>query len=187
MATFTRRASLGVIMVLAAAAGGCRTFEKAGWQAELAKQLPALGHRNWILIADSAYPAQSRPAISTIVTEADHLEVVEAVLKAVDGAPHVRGNFYLDAELEYLTEKNAPGIDTYRRQLFALLDNHPIKKIPHEQLIARLDEAAKMFRVLVLKTNLTLPYTSVFIELDCGYWDQARQQQLREAMSAGHR
>jgi hypothetical protein len=54
--------------------------------------------------------------------------------------------------------------------------------VPHEELIGKLDEAAKTFRVLILKTNLTLPYTSVFLELDCGYWDAGSEERLRQAI-----
>jgi len=32
----------------------------------------------------------------------------------------------------------------------------------HEQIISRLDEAGQTFRVLIIKTDMTLPYTSVF-------------------------
>jgi hypothetical protein len=32
---------------------------QTGWQAKLDHDLPLLGHRNWILIVDSAYPLQS--------------------------------------------------------------------------------------------------------------------------------
>jgi hypothetical protein len=31
---------------------------------------------------------------------------------------------------------------------------------------------------------MTIPYTSVFFELDCGYWSAAAEQRLRKAMSA---
>jgi len=36
------------------------------WESQLHRQLPLYGHRNWIVVADSAYPAQSRPGIETI-------------------------------------------------------------------------------------------------------------------------
>jgi hypothetical protein len=36
--------------------------------------------------------------------------------------------------------------------------------------------------VLILKTNLRLPYTSVFIELDCGYWSPEAERRLRDKM-----
>jgi len=34
-----------------------------------------------------------------------------------------------------------------------------------------------------LKTNMTIPYTSVFFELDCGYWHPGAEERLREAMA----
>jgi len=36
--------------------------------------------------------------------------------------------------------------------------------------------------VLVIKTDMTIPYTSVFFELDCGYWDSDAEKRLREGM-----
>jgi hypothetical protein len=29
---------------------------------------------------------------------------------------------------------------------------------------------------------MTIPYTSVFFELDCGYWNAAAEQRLRKAI-----
>jgi len=66
--------------------------------------------------------------------------------------------------------------------LKVLLAEREVSMVPHEELIVKLDEAAKTFRVLVLKTNLTLPYTSVFLELDCGYWDSRAEAELRKSM-----
>jgi L-fucose mutarotase/ribose pyranase (RbsD/FucU family) len=162
-------------------AAGCATTSSNHWQRKLAVELPVFGHRNWIVIADSAYPAQSRAGIETIATGAEQIEVAKAALTAVDSAGHVRANVYLDAEMKYVSEESAPGIDAYRRELTVLLNNRPVKSVPHEQLITKLDEAAKTFRVLILKTNLTLPYTSVFLELDCGYWSPEAEGKLRRA------
>jgi len=161
---------------------GCRTFPGARWSDKLAEELPALGHRNWILVVDSAYPAQSRTGIETVATGADHIEVVKTVLTAVDNAEHVRAKVYLDEEIKYVSQKDAPGIDAYRERLTALLAGRTVEYVAHEDLIARVDEDAKTFQVLVLKTALTLPYTSVFLKLDCGYWSPQKEQKLRRAM-----
>src|SRR4051794_26124816 len=148
----------------------------ASWQQAVAERIPLYGHRNWIVIADSAYPAQSSPGIETVVSDADHLEVVQAVLKAVAGSKHVRPIIYTDAELKYVSDGDAPGITAYREQLAHVLGTArnerqgPVSALPHEQIISKLDDAGKTFRVLIIKTNLTLPYTSVFLQLDCGYW-----------------
>jgi hypothetical protein len=43
-----------------------------------------------------------------------------------------------------------------------------------------LADANRSFDVLVIRTNTALPYSSVFIELQPGYWDAESEQQLRE-------
>ena len=50
---------------------------KANWEEILKDRLQAYGHRNWLVIADSAYPAQSRAAIETIVADDDQSTVLE--------------------------------------------------------------------------------------------------------------
>jgi len=182
-----KAARLTTVITTAIFAVGCAATSRSNWQRRLADQLPVLGHRNWIVVADSAYPAQSRPGIETIATNADHLKVVKSVLEAVDKAPHVRPTVYLDAEMKYVAEASAPGIDAYRKTLYPLLDKHPVKSIPHEQLIAKLDQAARTFTILILKTDFTLPYTSVFIELDCGYWSTEAEQELRRNIKESSR
>ena len=154
-----------------------------GWRQTLNGELPALGHRNWILVADAAYPAQVSPGVETVVTGADPLEVVKAVLEAVKASPHVRPAVYVDAEIRHVTEKQAPGIDAYRKGLNELIKGVDVRAETHETLIRRLDEAARTYRVLVLKTNLAIPYTSVFVELQCGYWSDEAEQQLRNIIA----
>lgn len=152
------------------------------WELELQRRLALFGHRNWIVVADAAYPAQSNPGIETIAAGTDQLPILEAVLGRIAASAHVRANIYIDQELEFLEEQDAPGIASYRRELRALLKDIGAQKLPHEQIIARLDQCAKVFKVLIIKTNLTLPYTSVFLELDCGYWSADAENRLRKAM-----
>lgn len=166
-------------LAMIAITAGCR----ASWQARLAEELPVMGHRNWVVVADSAYPAQSQAGIETIATGEEQLETVRVVLKAMDGTHHVRPIIYLDRELQSVSGAGAPGIEAYRRELQLLLQGRDVRSIPHAELIAKLDEAARTFRVLILKTNLSLPYTSVFLELDCGYWSPEAEKRLRDKMS----
>jgi hypothetical protein len=65
-----------------------------------------------------------------------------------------------------------------------MLADKSAQVLPHEQIIAKLDEAGKTFKVLLIKTPLALPYTSVFFQLDCGYWNAASEKELRDAMRA---
>ena len=154
----------------------------SNWKEELNNQIKLHGHRNWILVVDAAYPYQSNQAIKTIVTGAEHLDVVEEVLEAVENASHVFPEVYLDKELDYVPNKEARGINGYRRKLERLLKGEKLEKVLHEEMIARIDEAAETFHILVLKTNFTLPYTSVFINLNCGYWNTEQEEKLRELM-----
>jgi len=156
------------------------------WESELMSRLPLFGHRNWIVIADSAYPAQSNPGIETIVASADQIEVVRRVLTAVASCRHIRANVYIDLELDVVDETDAPGITAYRSQLAALLKGASTMPLMHEQIIAKLDECARLFRILIIKTGLAIPYTSVFFELDCGYWNAESEERLRDAMPAPH-
>lgn len=160
------------------------SFAQSDWQQKLRDRLPLLGHRNWIVIADSAYPLQTAPGIETIYTGADQLEVVRAVLAALDRTKHVRPIIQTDAELAHVAEKNARGITVYRDALAGILGQRAVRALPHEKIIANLDEAGKTFSVLLLKTKLTLPYTSVFLQLDCGYWSADAEAELRAAMKA---
>lgn len=152
------------------------------WRQRLETALPLLGHRNWIVIADAAYPWQTSPGIETLETGADQLEVTRFVLEALEKTKHVRPIVHLDRELGFVSEVAAPGITAYRDELNRLLGTAAPVKQDHEKIIAQLDAAGGTFHVLLLKTTLTLPYTSVFIQLDCGYWDAAREKALRRAM-----
>ncbi len=159
------------------------TATAADWKARVEQTLPLLGHRNWIVIADAAYPWQISPGIETVETGAPQLEVLAFVRDALAKSNHVRPTVYLDRELDFVPEAAAPGITSHRSALQGLLAASEPRRLDHEKIIAKLDEAGNTFRVLLLKTNLTLPYTSVFLQLDCAYWDATREKALREAMA----
>jgi L-fucose mutarotase/ribose pyranase (RbsD/FucU family) len=154
------------------------------WERELHTLLPLYGHRNWIVVADSAYPAQSKPGIETIVSGSGQIEVTRKVLDVINASRHVRANVYIDKELEHVSEADAPGVARYRKQLDELLAG--ANKIPmlHEQIIAKLDQVSQVFRVLIVKTDLTIPYTTVFFELGCAYWPGDAEDRMRKAMAA---
>jgi hypothetical protein len=109
-------------------------------------------------------------------------EVLKYALEQIDAQPHVRGVVLTDTELAFVTEQGAPGIDAYRTELQALLAGADASTEPHEDIIARLDEDAKLFNVLLLKSEMRLPYTSVFIRLDCGYWTAESEAAMRATM-----
>jgi hypothetical protein len=157
---------------------------RPSWRATLDERLPLLGHRNWIVVADAAYPWQASAGIETIDTGSDHVAVVRGVLEAIAGSRHVRPVVHLDAELPFVPEAHAPGIASCREVLAAALGGLATVSLPHEEIIALLDEAGRTFRILLLKTTLALPYTSVFVRLDCGYWSAEAEEALRIAIAA---
>lgn len=150
------------------------------WKETLKTSMPLLGHRNWIVIADSAYPWQVSPGVKTIDTGATQEEVTRTVLEALAATKHVKPTIYVDRELEFVPEDAAPGVSAYRKNLASILAGSEISKLPHEQIIAKLDEAGKTFHVLLLKTSMALPYTSVFLQLECGYWNASSEKRLRQ-------
>lgn len=154
------------------------------WQQKVKDDLPLMGHRNWIVIVDSAYPLQSGAGVETIETGRDQLAVLDYVLDSVKSSPHVRPIIHTDAELQYVPEAEAPGVDAYRQQLKARFDGLPADSVLHQALIDRLNDLGKSFHVLILKTNMTIPYTSVFLQLDCKYWSAESEAKLRTAMKS---
>jgi D-ribose pyranose/furanose isomerase RbsD len=173
-----------VILLAAMSPAQTSSHSLPAWRAKLAGAIPLLGHRNWILVVDSAYPLQVSPGVETIETNASQIDVVRAVLGAIDHSIQVRPVIFMDAELPFVTDEDAPGVTTYRSEVTPLLQEFPVEHVPHEQIIADVDEAGKTFRVLVLKTNMTIPYTSVFIRLDCKYWSADQEKRLRAKMAA---
>lgn len=153
------------------------------WHALVKHRLTLYGHRNWIVIADSAYPDQSADGIETVVSNADQLQVVKEVVADIAASKHVRAIVHTDSELKLLTESEAPGVSAYRQQLFGLLSGAQIDAQPHLENIHNLDAVSKTFRVLIIKTTMTVPYTTVFLQLDCAYWTSDAEQRFRARLA----
>lgn len=152
------------------------------WHATVRNEMPLLGHRNWILVVDSAYPLQSAPGIETIETNDGMTDVLRYVLGAINRSEHVRPDIFLDAELPYVSEDDAPGVSRYRAEIKDLLQPYKVTSTPHVDLLNNFAETSKSFHILVLKTRMTIPYTSVFIQLNCRYWSDEAESSLRARM-----
>ncbi len=151
------------------------------WQDQLTEMMPYLGHRNWIVIADMAYPLQSGSGITTLYADEPYLDVLEKVKGMIDKAPHVFAHIYRDKELSFISEKDMPGVDSLRAGMDRICGNEA-SSVVHEDLIARLDAAGRLYSVVIIKTPLTMAYTTTFFELDCAYWNGDQQKKLDEAM-----
>lgn len=153
--------------------------DKQGWQQKLGAELPLLGHRNWILVVDKAYPAPNNPDILVINTGAQMIDVLRNMDSIFQEQPHIKPIIYQDSELQYLDEDLVKGITDYKKEVQSLWRNYMVQEIAHEAIFKKIDEASKLFKVIVLKTESLQPYTSVFMEIDCGYWDAKREEILR--------
>ncbi len=166
------------------------------WKSRFDKILPLLGHRNWIIVADKAFPEQNAAGMEYINTNEGLLPVLQYVLQQVNQSGHVKPIIYRDKELSFIPEDQVKGITAFRKGSGKILDNAleagqrqagatgtQVQTILHDSVFTKLDAASKLFKVLVLKTNETLPYTSVFLQMDCAYWNGDQERELRDAMS----
>jgi hypothetical protein len=155
------------------------------WEEILKQRLQLFGHRNWLVIADSAYPAQSKQGIETVIANDEHITVLARAFDILRECRHVKAKIYTDQELGFVSESDAPDITSYMRQLSPLFEGCEVCVLPHDEIIFSLDRVAELFRVLLVKTNMRIPYTSIFFELECGYWTAQAEDRLRAAMRAG--
>ena len=181
------RLVLLALLLACLATQGLAQNPKPDWKAQVAEAIPLLGHRNWILIVDSAYPLEISPGIETLETNADHLTVVRSVLESIKSSRHVRPVITLDSELAFVPDEDASGASAYRAQIGKLLEGYDVQSQPHETILKALDKEGKIFHILVLKTNMTIPYTSVFIRLDCKYWGADAEKRLRAKMNTANK
>ena len=156
--------------------------ESLEWQATLQSRLSAFGHRNWILIVDQAFPMQNGSGITYINSNEKLLPVLSYTLGVLDSSSHVKPIIYQDKELSFITEAQAEGVKQLAESIKKVLGDHKVQQIPHDSIFLKIDEAAKLFNVLVIKTNETIPYSSVFLQLDCAYWNDEKEKMLRASM-----
>lgn len=159
----------------------------ADWQTTLQQRLPLYGHRNWIVVSDAAFPAYSQSGIETIVVNQDLPSVLNYVVKAIASSKHVRAAAFVDQELPFVQEKDYPGVTPLREGINHAFGKSSLSSIPHAEALSKIDDAGKTFRVLFIKTNTTIPYTSVFLRLDCGYMTDEIDAKIKSAMASTNR
>ena len=156
------------------------------WKKRIDEILPVFGHRNWILIVDKAFPLQNTAGMTYVDTGNELPDVLSFVMGEITAAPHIRPVVYVDKELSFMDDSMCPGIENLRDRMFSALAECGAGKpqqILHDEVFGKLDKTAGLFGVLVLKTECMMPYTSVFIELDCGYWPAEKEAKLRKSIA----
>lgn len=172
-----------VISIFSCDKGSSQVKKNEGiWKNEFQQIVPMLGHRNWIIIADKAFPQQSADGIEMINTDEKMEDVLKFVIGQIDASSHVKPIIYRDLELNYLKEQQAKGVTDLTRNLRKVFANRPVKTMLHDSVFSKLNNASKLFKVVIFKTNETVPYSSVLLELDCAYWNAEKESQLRKSM-----
>jgi D-ribose pyranose/furanose isomerase RbsD len=159
---------------------GCASLPSSvAWQATLQRHVSQLGFRNWIVIAEASFPAYSRSGVHQITAQSEIPEVMAHVLQTIDQTQHVKPNIYLTRELRSMNNDSAPGIDELKKKNDQILAGFDVTSLDQESLMSLIADANRSFDVLIIRTTSPLPYSSVFIELQPGYWDSESEQQLR--------
>lgn len=154
------------------------------WQAAVDRQAGQLGYRNWIVIAEASFPAHNRPGVRQIAAPVEIPEAVDYVLHALEQTENVRPQVYLTRELRSVENDFAPGIDDFRKRIQDSLHGHEATELDQQSLLTLLEDANRSFDVLVIRTQSALPYSSVFLELQPGYWDAESEARLRQRIES---
>lgn len=164
-----------------------------GFGKPLNKQAPAwakltnqevlkLGNFNWIVVAEPAFSTFNRKGVFTITADATSPEVLNQVFATLETNGHVDAKLYISKESRFLSEDQTPGIRAFRKNRDKALNEREVRALEHGTLEILLADANKKYKILVIKTNTMLPYSSVFIELESGYWDGESETALRNRM-----
>lgn len=89
---------------------------------------------------------------------------------------------WVNNEMDVVTEDMAPGIKEFRKEVNSLLSGRFCYRLDERIISMQLAEAAKDFRVLFIKTGTRLPYSTIAIELDSGYWSSDSEAEIRSRM-----
>src|SRR5713101_9045277 len=97
--------AVGCVLLLLVSASFAQTRAStpvSDWKSLVENRLPLYGHRNWIVVADSAFPVYATPGIETIVINEDLPSVLKYVATAISSSGHVRATVFLDQELQFI-------------------------------------------------------------------------------------
>ncbi len=108
--------------------------------------------------------------------------MLEHVLASLKSAGHVTPHLYRDREMAYMTQALSPDAEAFNQSVKSVTGNMPVNELLHDSVFAKLAGSSGQFKVLVLKTNEKIAYSSVLLELDCAYWSAEKEAALRKGM-----
>lgn len=149
---------------------------------QLAPELARLGARNWIVIADPTFPVLAGAGVVVLPVEANSADTFREVLDQLELQAALVPRIWLSRELTAIPENRAPGIRHYLRDMKNLIRGRFHYYIDQRIIDMQLAQAAASYRVLYIKTNTHLPYSSIAIELDSGYWNSDAEAEIRQRL-----
>ena len=173
------------IVLASALLSSCGTSYRernAPWAKAIEQEVKKMGTANWIVVAEPAFPSLSRKGVTTITTPAGTATALDVVLQSRDSQGHAKPYVYVTRESKMLSERYAPGVNGFNKRLKEVLRGREARELDSAALELLVKDAQKNYRILVIKSQTTLPYTSVFIELDTGYWDGEAETALRKQL-----
>lgn len=151
-------------------------------RAAIGPQLQQLGARNWVVIADPTYPIPAGAGAVTMAVPSPTADTFREVLDLLELQASLTPRIWVCNEMEAVTEKLAPGMEEYRKDVNYLLSGRFCYRLDERIISMQLADAAQKFRVLYIKTNTQLPYSTIAIELDSGYWNPDAEAEIRERL-----
>ena len=112
------------------------------WKVVLQKELPLLGHRNWILVVDKAFPALNSPGMEVIYAADNLLNVLKYTLNKIDSSSHVRPIIYIDKEMQFMTPQLEKGVNAFRDSLKNIVDNQPLHPELHDSVFTNIQKTS---------------------------------------------
>ena len=87
-------------------------------------------------------------------------------------------------ESEHLGKQTLASSRVLGEDGLVIRQGRPIQSLPHEKILGKISEPGKDCKILALKTTMTMPYISVFLQLDCKYCTDEGEQKIRQAMKS---
>jgi len=148
-------------------------------RASIAPELQQLGARNWVVIADPTYPIPAGAGVYTMTVASGTAETFREVLDLLELQASLTPRIWVCNEMEAVPEHLAPGMAEYTKEVSSLLSGRFCYRLDERIIAMQLADAAQKFRVLFIKTNTRLPYSTLAIELDSGYWSPDAEEEVR--------
>jgi hypothetical protein len=110
-------------------------------------RLPIFGHRSWIVVVDSAFPAYAEPGIETIVV-VDHPQSLPNYLASAISSTGIyeQPHFWTRNDSSSMSSTISGGSEL-RRHIAMTLEKDKLCELPHSEVMTKINEARKTPRL----------------------------------------